>query len=475
MFWSKLFRLPFALLALSQQRRPSDATREFQKLYDDLGRGAASDRYVQATPTLRFMHVSAPTSTAGQKPLAFYLPGLDGYGISAATNQFDDLSRAFDLWRLFIEPTDRSSFLQVTQTICGFLDELQANHTNTHITLIGESMGGLLAAAVVLQTNARLDGLVLVNPATSFDQTAWDQLVPILTSLKYIDMNTDAPTPYSVFGSLILSTVVPDGDQMRRIVEALVNSLGMTFPPSLEQLQDIINLTASAFSDTEARLPPELLEHRIQWLSIGAPIVNSRLSQINSPTLVLVGQQDKLLPSAQEANRIVSMMPNAKKLVVRNRGHFVLDENVNLTEAIMYSDIDPWKRKERRKKFDVITDWKLPPRDVIDQVAEQTVTPLRNAHSPIFFSTDSNGKRWKGLGKIPDGQGPLLIVGNHQFGKDECALEYALPRGEMMDACGLTHCPLSWYQSSQLHSISDLFWLNYSSNEACGHAAWRIR
>jgi len=66
--------------------------------------------------------------------------------------------------------------------------------------------------------------------------------------------------------------------------------------------------------------------------------------------------------------------------------------------------------------YDIISDWKLPSQEKIEEKIRKFIDPLRRAHSPVFFSTDSKGKRWLGLSKIPKTDGPLVIVGNHQFG-----------------------------------------------------------
>ena len=77
---------------------------------------------------------------AQTKPVAVYLPGLDGYGISAARNQFDELAETFELWRLTIAPEDRSTLGQVVTNIVDFVQDL-AQDGERPVTLIGESCG----------------------------------------------------------------------------------------------------------------------------------------------------------------------------------------------------------------------------------------------------------------------------------------------------------------------------------------------
>lgn len=427
-------------LFLLAAHKPQDLASTFRLVYDELARpGTVS---YPSSPTIRFDRVSNESST--QRPIALYLPGLDGYGVSAATYQFQDMARTFDFWRLFIDPRDRSSFRQVTSDIAEFIIQLNRN-TSQPVTLVGESCGGLLAAATAirLRDTAVLKGLVLVNPATSFEQTSWDLIVPQLAVLDGLfgakDSSSDTtngrsgwPSPYSVVGSLVLASTVPDMEQLRRILSAILSTPGS---PS-----DFVETALVGFRETEARLPAQLLQHRIQWLSVGAPIVNARISSLQVPTLVVVGKQDNLLPSDAEADRLLQLVPSAEKLVVRQRGHFVLDQSVNLTEAIVYSRIDPLNWSNTKKKYDPITDWQLPDEATIQKVMEARVEPLIKAHSPVWFSTDGNGKRWRGLTKVPrpkqithhDGAGPLLVIGNHQL----AGLDLGLILTELRKQCG---------------------------------------
>jgi pimeloyl-ACP methyl ester carboxylesterase len=424
-------------------RTPSDLSRNFFRVYQDLEKPGPI--FEQVTPTLRFSYVT-PTidgestwstivdvpeelkPSASQKPIGVYLPGLDGYGISAFRNQFDDLADNFELWRLTIQPNDRSPFTEIVQVIAKFVESLEADAGDRPIVLMGESCGGLLASAVALRLQKEhkkspLQGLVLVNPATSFEQTDWDTLVPIMASLD-TNRNGDATSSsddlnaYEVFGSLLLSYLVPDGDQFRRILNAITELPDLNLPlTDANQVQEIMKATAEAFKGTGEMLPGDMLQHRVNWLAVGAPIVNKRLADLDLQTLVLVGKDDKLMPSASEADRLVRTLPNCEKIVVPGRGHFVLDENVNLTEAILFSKIDPLKWTETKKPYDVVLGWKLPGPIKVSSVIEKSVKPFRIAHSPVFMSTDKNGKRWMGLSKVPKIEGPVLFIANHQFGK----------------------------------------------------------
>jgi len=86
----------------------------------------------------------------GDKPIALYLPGLDGFGISCASFQFNDLSKTFELWRMSVLGNDRTSFHDLVQQPVQFIEDIMRN-THRPVYIIGESFGGMLTAAVALQ------------------------------------------------------------------------------------------------------------------------------------------------------------------------------------------------------------------------------------------------------------------------------------------------------------------------------------
>lgn len=379
-----------------------------------------------------------------QPPLLLYIPGLDGFGISA-TAQFDDLSSSFEFWRMSVDKHKEQSFSDLVISITKYVNEVTSSTVPTdsprEVILVGESFGGVLALSAAMALTKRqssrmiLKGLVLVNPATSFEETNWENLVPLLTSLRHLDTPQTLPTPYSIVGSMALAATVPDRSQFSGIIDFILQSVSSTSPERL------LSASSSGLSILSEYLSPSLLERRVlNWLPVGTAVVNNaqRLSKLNVPTLIIGGTDDNMLPTKSEVNRLGKLLPDCVKMEVSGAGHFVLDSRVNLTEIILDSHIFP---PDAKKEYDPVADWTLPPDHVVKAVIEKVVVPQRERTSPVFFSTDPiTGKRRRGLSHVPASTKPLLIVGNHQlFGQDLGLIISELLEERGIIARGLAH------------------------------------
>ena len=70
---------------------------------------------------------------------------------------------------------DRRTFDDLVAFVLAYINDWQTRSggRNGKVVLLGESFGGMLAAGVAITNRTQLQGLVLANPATSFDQTDW--------------------------------------------------------------------------------------------------------------------------------------------------------------------------------------------------------------------------------------------------------------------------------------------------------------
>jgi pimeloyl-ACP methyl ester carboxylesterase len=367
-------------------------------------------------------------------PLLVYLPGLDGFGLSA-TAQFDDLSSSFEFWRMTIDKDSKLlSFSDLVVSVVNFVKEITttgSSEPQREVILAGESFGGLLTCAVAMalkkgqSSKYILKGMVLINPATSFDETVWERVVPILTSLRYLESQEEAtddngnsrfsflnglPTPYSVFGAVALAATVPSGMQYSSILDFLQQTVSST------SAEKMLSASVDGFGILAEYISPAILDQRVmKWIPVGTSVVNNpqRLSKLDVPTLIIGGRDDNLLPTKKEADRLGKLLPDCVVMDIAGAGHFVLDAGFNLTEVLIDSHIDPLNSK---KAYDPISDWTLPPDHIVKAVIEKRVVPLRERTSPVFFSTDPvTGKRRRGLSHVPSTGNPLLFVANHQL------------------------------------------------------------
>jgi len=174
----------------------------------------------------------------------------------------------------------------------------------------------LLAPSVALRAvksfagdglNNPLLGSILVNPATSYDESQWSYIALFLTSLRFLEVEEETffPTPYSVVSGMTLATTIPDMTQLQQIILIFLNG------GTLENLSD-------GFCILTDKLPAATLEFRLsRWLSVGAAVVNPCLKSLNIPTLVIAGENHIFLPSKAEAQRLVELMTNCSKIIVR--------------------------------------------------------------------------------------------------------------------------------------------------------------
>jgi len=176
-------------------------------------------------------------------------------------------------------------------------------------------------------------------------------------------------------------------------------------------------------------LGPQTLDWRLRkWLDTGNFVLQDRYKEITTPTLLLVGEDDRLLPSAKEAKRLARDMVGVERGIevcsFKGRGHALLDGSVNLKQVVQDSRtfrsafLDP---SVTTVSSSSPLDCPYPSPSEIAEVDEQLAFFI-NTLSPVFLSRNGvNGKISRGLGNVPVGQQgrPVLLVGNHQlYGAD---------------------------------------------------------
>uniref|UniRef100_A0A7S0VIS5 AB hydrolase-1 domain-containing protein n=1 Tax=Hemiselmis tepida TaxID=464990 RepID=A0A7S0VIS5_9CRYP len=386
-----------------------------------------------------------PSAPGGAtKPLLLYVPGFDGSHMFAEP-QFADLTRHFELRALLIPGDDRSTAEDLVGAIGAFLESWHRESLKCRDKpiLLGESCGGMLSLAVGIRNPKGLNSIVLVNPATSYRDTAWPTvgrllaLVPdvaplgsrrlpeLLGALKG-PLEQRGLLPDRSLGELAFAgTAAPlmglrmfDERQIRKYGGmALESALGVARDVprgnAPQRAEDLAKEAVGALEYLFSIMPPATVAHRLKVLEDGSKMIEGNLGKAEVPCLVIAGEDDGVLPSKAESERLKKALPRCATKVVEG-GHLLLDGGINVTEIVLKSPLvsPPSTRKN------LVEDW-TPPSPEEVRNASDSISILRRMTSPVFLSTDANtGVVELGLRKLNaqlPSTGPVLFVGNHQL------------------------------------------------------------
>ena len=380
--------------------------------------------------------VMATVASPVKKQTLLYLPGLDGSG-NFSSKSFANLTDRYDCWRMAVDPSDRSSFLVVAQTVLRRLTEFDGP-----VVLVGESFGGLLASYVCTREGANVDKLVLINPATSFDRTAWSTIVPFIAGTG---------NAYPLVGATALLATAVQPQQVINIGRDISSRID-SVDSALSQLN---GMWKSVQSIIEV-LPPQTLQFRVRnLLGVGSFLMRDRYQLIKTPTLVVTGGSDRLLPSRDEGRRLKRKMSGAPEVDIRSfrdRGHAILDGTLDLADIMRRSKVFKSDLGSAYETF-------LPSQMDLKEI-QPLIDRFYQATSPIYFSRNSNGDLMRGLDSVPTGlEGrPVLLVGNHQLlGLDLPLIVYEFLKQKNTLIRGLTHPSLFSNASNGNDGTRDLF------------------
>ena len=272
--------------------------------------------------------LSAPPSDLAVQPLLVYIPGLDGTNASPFA-QFPRLAEQFRVraQEVSTEPSAcEASFEALVEDVAAYLREHgSTEHGNV---VMGESMGGVVAAGVALQHPELVSGLILVNPATALSvmpdlqsDVRWmrhgsipEALFPLALFLK---------VGYKTFDANLFSAAVRDilVDKRMEKLRAEDPELAAYYDLALESL-------VASISETK---PSAFLRGRLAQLEHGCTIVEKQLASLQTPTLVIAGTADALLLSSNEAARLLRTIPICDVHLVEGAGHAgTLNQRIDL-------------------------------------------------------------------------------------------------------------------------------------------------
>lgn len=244
-------------------------------------------------------------------PLFVYLPGMDGTG-KLLQSQSDHLAADFDLRCLSIHVNNHSTWQDLARDTVQLIRSELEKKTNKEVYLCGESFGGCLALKTALAAPNLISKLILVNPASSFNQ------LPILS--WGVDLTGFLPSwvhRYSAAGLL----------------------------PFLVRLNRISDCDRDRLIKSMKSIPPHVISWRLSLLR-DFRVLDEELRSLNIPSLIVAGAADDLLPSVAEARKLTNLLPQGQMIVLPQSGHAcLLETEINLYKILVEQNFISAKAK----------------------------------------------------------------------------------------------------------------------------------
>lgn len=233
-------------------------------------------------------------------PLFIFLPGL-GETTQLAPLQTAGLETAFNVRCLVLPPQELPNWDILSQRVIDLIQAELETEQPKSVYLCGECFGGCLALKILLKAPRLFDRVILINPASSLNLHPWIDWILIFTDWL--------PQPiYQLFSVAFLPFLA----SLERI--KLANS------------QVLLKAVKSASLKASAQRLSLLSQFKIE---------NTQLHQFTQPFLIITSKFDRLLPSLEEAQRLVRNLTDARTVTLPNSGHAcLLEEGINLLEIM---------------------------------------------------------------------------------------------------------------------------------------------
>lgn len=171
------------------------------------------------------------------------------------------------------------------------------------LTILGASMGGFIAQEYYHQYPHTIEGLILACTGTGYSDPAYAHPDPEIKRLQEIDRATADP---------------------RELVPQLMHAFW--HPSYISKHPDLLEILLKAGE----KIPqPPYAYHRQYDSMWSSPWLSPHLSKFAVPTLVLHGEDDKVVPPAN-ARYMASQIPNADLVMIPDCGHMFFIEKMDL-------------------------------------------------------------------------------------------------------------------------------------------------
>ncbi|MBD2258513.1 alpha/beta hydrolase [Pseudanabaena sp. FACHB-2040] len=250
------------------------------------------------------LHLISPGPVNRNHPLLVFLPGMDGTG-TLYVNQTQRLRQYFDIRCLVIPADDQTPWEGLVQQTVKLIKQ---DRQGRPVYLCAESFGACLALQVVAHAPDLIDRLILINPASSFGRLPWFRWV---------------------------ASVAP-------WVSASAYHMGtLTLLPLLAALHRISDDNRSKLLTAMRSVSQRSAAWRMALLS-QFRVEDLPLHTFRNPTLFIVGQADRLLPSLSEAKRLAEFLPGSQTHLLPLSGHAcLLEQEVDLVTILQSTDMLP--------------------------------------------------------------------------------------------------------------------------------------
>lgn len=233
-------------------------------------------------------------------PLFIFLPGL-GETTQLTRLQTAGLETAFNVRCLVLPPQELPNWDILSQKVVDLTQAELETEQPKSVYLCGECFGGCLALKVLQKAPQLFERIILINPALSFNLQPW------------ID-----------WGSLFTDW----------LPQPIYELFSVAFLPFLASLERITPEDRQALLKAVKTAPLKASAHRLSLLS-QFKIENTQLHQFNQPFLIITSKADRLLPSLEEAQRLIRSVPNVSMVTLPHSGHAcLLEEGINLLEIM---------------------------------------------------------------------------------------------------------------------------------------------
>lgn len=223
--------------------------------------------------------------------------------------QVPELSQSYRVLSLDVRGHGQSSPLEKPDSIDSFardLDILLQKVGADEVALVGWSMGGIISTQYYLDTPSRVRALVLI--ATRGHR---NPKMKLRVWLQYLQARLSLMMDFAGYQEVIYE------DQVEKEIRSMLS-------PATPK--EVIDWIMTDLANNPRRDFFEVAKSLWNWG------VEERLSTINVPTLIMVGEEDNRTPP-QFSHILHEKIPNSKLVIVENCGHYLLLERPDIVNT----------------------------------------------------------------------------------------------------------------------------------------------